>query len=205
MANPNRLQWVEQAKIDELQAEWERKGYQMFRNAPVGEFTADLVAMRGDQLVVFEVKSAESLRKVRPSVVQLADYIQRIPNATFRLVVANPPKSKSIQIPELERALLDYLIENHPAEVDALSTHTQVDSVDDLEIHDVEIRRDSVAASGTAVISIGLVYGSDSDRGDEGESIQHHSFPFEFELTLDRDLKVLDVQSIRVDTSSWGE
>src|SRR5262245_2120567 len=49
--------------------------------------TPDLVAVKGDKIIIIEVKSLSALRSRRRQTLQLAEYVRRVPNARFDLVV----------------------------------------------------------------------------------------------------------------------
>ncbi len=122
--------YLEKAKIEELEREWKAKGYQVFREELVGDLKADLVAKRNGETVVLEVKTASSLARYRDIIGQLARAAAEQPDTTFHLVITNPPRSKSIEVEGLADRLINHLAHELPNELDVLSTHTLVESIE---------------------------------------------------------------------------
>lgn len=195
--------YLEEAKIEELTRQWEAKGYQVIRDAPVGKFRADLVAKRDDETIIFEVKTSDSLAQSKEAISRLASLAAEYPRTSFRLVVANPPQQKTFEIENLDQILLGYFAhEALPDELDRLSTHTSVESVTNVDVRDVQIHPGKIRVIGDGIIVVRLQYGSDSNlENDEGELV-YDSFPFKFDATLDASLALLEMNQLEIDTSS---
>ena len=205
--SPSLSRYLEEAKIEELRDIWAAKGYNISRAESFADnLTADFVARRGEETIIIEVKTATSLVQARETVRQLARWAAEKPNTSFHLVIANPPRHKSIEIEGLDDTLSNYLINKKlPSELDELSTHTLVESINDIEIQDIQIQPGEIRALGSGIVQVRLQYGSDGDlRGDEGLAT-YDAFPFKFDLTLDANLKPLEINHLEIDTSSFYE
>ena len=196
--------YLEEAKAEELAAEWSARGYEVERNADICGTTADLVARKGDETVIFEIKTYRGLPLSRDSVRSLQALTARDPKVQFRLVVANPPRAKRIRMPALQSVLLDYLLQAPtPPELDALSSHTSVEWVDDIEVLDTTISADEVSVAGEGSVGVRLQYGSDGDVDRDDGLVDHDAFPFSFAVVLGRDLKLMRVDRLVIDTASF--
>jgi hypothetical protein len=204
------VSYLEEARIEDLQREWEAKGYQVSREATIGGFRADLVAKRNGETVVFEVKTAKSLAQYRDVVSQLARVAAEQPNTTFHLVVANPPKQKTIEIENLPDILLHHLKDKLPGELDGLAPDPfpeslpSVDSVEDVEISDIRIHSQEIQVLGDGIVRVSWLYCTNGVIGLEGKGnllVAVDTFPFEFDVLLDPSLALQAVNRLVVDTS----
>lgn len=87
---------VETRTLEQVAKEYRRKGYDVVvQPKPTqlprtfARLAPDILARRGDEVVVVEVKSKESLRKA-PLASELAKAVQAQPGWRFELVIANP-------------------------------------------------------------------------------------------------------------------
>lgn len=189
--------------IDQLVADYQDKGYQVEIGKKIGDYEADLVATKGDEVIVFEVKTGRMNPQMHSRLTQIGDYVRNRKNHKFLVVVATPPKRKKIEIPNLDQILFDYLVDNFPNELDELSTHTRIRWVDGATVDELTVREDgSLLVKGNAEVEVELTYGSGDDQ-----STTDDYFPFTFELILDHnvnhELTVKDGLSINIDVSSF--
>jgi hypothetical protein len=204
------VRYLEEARIEELQREWETKGYQVSRGADVGGFRADLVAKRNGETVVFEVKTASSLAQYRDAVSQLARVAAEQPDTTFHLVIANPPRQKTIEIESLPDILLQALREKLPGELEGLAPDPfpeslpSIDSVEDIEISDIRVRSQEIEVIGDGVVQVQWLHHPNIPEFGRHKNLllAIDTFPFEFDLLLDPSLELLQVNQLRVDTSA---
>ncbi len=204
MARPADVsRYLEEAKIEELSREWEAKGYKVITHGKIGNFTADLIAKRGAEKIVFEVTTAKSLSKNREAVERLLRAVAETGNAAFRLVVVNPPVEKSIEIEGLEAILFQYIENNLHDTLNELSTHTLVEMINDVEVTALEIEPGEIRATGTGIMEVRLQFGSDSDVESDDGLLYHDSIPFNFDVSLDADdLSIVKVHRLDIDKSS---
>jgi hypothetical protein len=131
----------------------------------------------------------------------MAAYVNNIDNAHFELIVANPPRNKSIEFLGLEAILTDELANNFPSELDELSSHTRVKGVTDIDIDSITISEDGINVTGTASVEVSLQCGSDIEQ-ESGDEI-YDFFPFKFDISLDLDLSIKNINGLEIDNSSF--
>ena len=191
--------------IDQLMADYESKGYQVSKAEKIGGHRADLVAKKDNEVIVLEVKTGKMTPAKRRQIAEMGDYVRKQKNYRFLVVLATPPKPKRIEIPNLERLLLDYLIENFPETLDTLSSHTRITDVPDTIVDELTMAEDgSIIAKGNGIVEVKLQYGPDNDG-----VVSEDTFPFRFEVVLkydqNQELTLADAKSIDVDVSSFYE
>lgn len=105
-----------------------------------------------------------------------------------------------VLLESVSRALFDELDNEIPSELDALSSHTNVRSVADVELASAEVRHGGLRVVGSASVDVMLAWGGSRDGAETPMS-----FPLRFDLELDRSHEsATAVHSITVDTSSYG-
>lgn len=199
--------YLHEIAIEQLVEEYFQKGYNVTKEGQIGNYRADLIAKKGDETIVIEVKSGKMTPDKKETIRQLGNFIRSQGNYKFFIVVATPPKEKKLEIAEIESLLFNALINRLPSELDELSTHTRIDEITEIDIDEISINGHAIFVKGDGVVSVELQIGSDGDlvRGDGLES--HESFPFDFEITLEynvnKGLEISEVDKFYVDTSSF--
>lgn len=86
----------------------------------------------------------------------------------------------------LSEAISDYFINEFPSEIDELSTHSGIESIEVENISKIELFEDgTIHASGNGNIECTLQRGSDADVRKDIGAVWEDSFPFEFTVVLD--------------------
>jgi len=187
---------IEAAAADQLARDLTGKGYAVAQHADFGGLQADLVARKGDEVVVYEFKAPASAKAGwARQMSQLKEQAAR-QGARFRLVFVRPPRESRVEIDGIEAMLQEAIANNLPAELDELSAETYVDEVSDVEVEAIEVRNSEIAVQGTATVSVQL-------NDDDGEEWTKEHFPFRFDVALGPDGKLARTNSIDVDTSDW--
>jgi hypothetical protein len=193
------IQYLEAAKKIALAAELRNEGYEVGEDERVGDHSFDLVARRGQEIIVIEVKASETLKADSKRVAELRAAALGSGASEFRLVVVNPPREVTVEIEDLEKALYEYLSDRRPPELEILSQNTRVEDVSQVEVSDVSITRQVIRIEGAAIIEVSLEY-----EPEPGEQPAYADFPFTFDFTLDHNLKIMDGEA-SVDTASFYE
>lgn len=96
-------------------------------------------------------------------------------------------------------------LEETVSEIDILSTHSQVESVDVEQIEVAQIGVDSIAYDAEGTVYVTLVFGSGSDQEKGDGATIAESFPFSCTLqgSVKRLQEISEVSDLDVDTSSW--
>lgn len=193
--------------LDQLMADYEAKGYQVSKQDTIGKYHPDLVARKGDEVVVVEVKAGKLTPDKRQQVIGIGDYVRAHKNHTFLVVLATPPKPKKINIPNLDQLLSDYLIVNRPDNLfSELPEYAQITEIGDVIVDEVAINdAGSVVAKGSGTVEIAVGHGPSDKDGMLASDV----FPFSFDITLKYDekdeLRLVDVSVLDFDLSSLYE
>src|SRR5690606_2394527 len=105
---------------DQLQEEYLKDGWKVSIDEKLGKQTADLIARKGKKTLVFEIKVSEYSDKKKKQVEKLQQEIVKM-GYEFRLVIANPPKERSIEVIGLNHLFYEYFINETPDELNELS------------------------------------------------------------------------------------
>lgn len=201
--------YLHEIAIEQIKDEYVDKGYKVLTEFKLGRNSADLVAKKGEETIVFEIKSGKTSPIEKERISQIADYVKNKTNYKFLLVVATPPKEKNLEIDDLEQLLFEHFFEEFPPELMDLSSHTTLDEVADVDIDEIRISGNWIFVNGTGVVGLELEYGNAGDHGEGEGYLTNDSFPFDFELTLGYDesgkLYIHEVDKLEVDTSSFYE
>jgi len=195
------LEW---AAIEQTALEYTEQGYSVERQAKVGNFVADLLARKGDEMIVFEFKSGSWDKEKARQVTEYRNYVVHNFSAEFKLVLVSGPEEKQIYIEGIEDILHEWCFENM-SQVDQLATHVYLDEIADVEITSVDINKDSIEVHGHGTAGYELQYGSDSDVRDDFGFKESDYYPFTFHLELDHDLQLQKMHNLDIDTSSFYE
>lgn len=214
-SNPNILmQSLVQATLQNLAADYARQGYQVEMEKELEGIRADLVATKGDEVVVFEVKAGHWTPDKREQVTKLKELVSRLPRGQFKLLFVEPPPRKMIEVEDLDKKLLDVLTEDQDKlsakgawraieDVYHLASHVRFDEITDLEIEHMTVRSGGLEARGRGFLSVDLQYGSGPDQETGKGLILDDTFPFTFSLLLDGDGNIKEVLTLNIDVSSF--
>ncbi len=189
------------AAQEETKRHYESDGYEVEQGSRLGAFTADLVARRGKELVVIEFKTSAWDRNRLKEAKQLRNYVIHQLGAQFHLIWIAPPPEKHIEVMNLEEQLANSFENDFPEELELLSSHTSFEGISDISISSIFLDNGRTTVIGEGIVEVRLVYGSGSDA-DEGDHATD-SYPFEFEIVLNPKLEVVEVNRMKVDTSSF--
>jgi len=196
--------YLEKAKVEEISEELKKQGYIVNLEKQYGEYRYDIVAKKGKSILLFEIKTGSNLIGKSKVLSQMAAYTKALKNVKFELVIVNPPKEKEIEIENIENIIYAYIInEATPNKLDILSTHSRIEDISDVEIVNIKINGGEIKIKGNGLVGVTLQYGSDSDNKSEKAVEYIESFPFEYEYTLNSNLKIISCEKLTIDTSSF--
>lgn len=189
--------------VDQLQEEYQKNGWKVSMEEKLEKQSADLIARKGKKTLVFEIKTSEYSEKDKKRIERLRKESLSM-GYEFRLVIANPPKERSIEVIGLDLLFYDEFINETPDELNELSSATIIDDVYDIEIDELTIDEGkSIEAKGKGTVSVTLQYGPSSDSSSMGDS-----YPFTFHVMLsisNEKLTIEEIHELNVDTSSFYE
>lgn len=196
--------------IEQLAEEYKAKGFLVEKEKQLGNYRADLVVSKDKEKIVFEVKAGRMSPQRKEQLAKLTDYVNSLGDYKFKIIIARSPKEKNIQIAEFEELFFDYFKNDLPSELDELSTHTTIETISDIEIHELIVHSgNEIKVIGQGIIEVRLQYGSDGDERRGDGHYQYESFPFDFDLYLSYDsqekLTINDTAFIVIDTDSFYE
>ena len=196
--------YYERATIDQLVDEYKGKGYFVQREVKLGNFRIDLIAEKDGQKLLFEVTRGRQDAMYRKRIEGIEQMIRNLPNTRLVIVPARYEEEKEIEFNGLETVLQDYFMEVIPDELDELSTHTRIESVDSVAVDTIKIYGQDIIVKCSGQVSVSLQYGSDSEQ--DSRPAPAMSFPFELEGTVswkDNRYEVSEVDNLRVDTGEF--
>lgn len=195
------------AVIDQLKDEYKQKGYAVSvdEKLPDSNYRADLIARKGDVVIILEVKTGMVNSAVKKQIRGISEIVkQNYPNAKFRLVAVNYPDESAINIDNIEEIITDYFISNGiPSELDELSPHTTIDEVTDVLINNIDIVPGVINITCEGNIVANLEYDKHED-----DTTFEMSFPFKMKASLrveDDGYSVDEIEALRIDTSEFYE
>jgi|ERR1700686_3857820 len=197
---PEYYKYLEAAKRADLAAQMQGLGYRTEFDLKAGDFSYDMIAKRGNETIAFEFKVRDFLRDAKEEIEQLTLAAKKR-GFDFRLVVVNPPREPEIEIEDLDKNLREYLADDIPQELYDIASQPFVDSVIDIEIDSLRVTREYIKIRGAGVLEVTLVYGG----GGEDGMTTNDEYPFEFEVTLDHEMRITHMDSLVVDVSSFYE
>ena len=193
----------EAAFIEQLVDNYKSMGYAVRRNVRIGPYVVDLSAVKNEETIFVEVKTRRETPEAKRRIREMADYFKTIPNARFVVAISRFPRQKVIEIEDIDTILFDYFTNEFPSDLDALSTHTTIESIDEVAISSIYIDGPILKLKCTGTVSASLQYGSNSEQDEASFDI---SFPFEFEGTLrlmEDGYKVVECDTLEIDTDAF--
>ena len=191
--------YLEEAKIEELAANLEARGYRVARAVPLGDQRIDLVAERDGERRAYAVKAISRLNESTQEVERLQLAARQAGLSGFTMVVAVPPRAIDVTIENLRSELLDYFAEHDvTSRLNGPYPITKMERVVDVEIDAVDVHPARIHVRGRAYLDVQIDDGVGFD-GDVDFAID--SYPFTFDLDLDADLKIVVMHDLSVNTN----
>lgn len=201
--------YLHETAIEQIAEEYVQKGYNVAKEENLGKFRADLIARKGDEQIVIEVKSEKMSPDRKKELSGLADYVRNLGNYKFLIVIATPPKEKKLGIDNLEQLISNYIHDNLPDSLDELSSHTRPDEVTDVDVDEINISGNLIFVKGNGVVNVELQYEPDGALNKNDGFKNYDSFPFEYEISLkyneQKELEITEVNKLKIDTSTYYE
>lgn len=199
-------QYYERATFDQLEDEYKQLGYIVQREVRLDKYRIDMVAERDGHSLFFEVKRSKMDVEARRRLEKLEEIIQAKPNSRLILVPVRYSEEKQISFDNIEEIIYNHFIGEIPDDLDELSSHTRIDSVDYVTLNTIKIYGLDIVVKCSGQVSVELQYGNDSEQ--ERQDNMRMSFPFEFEGTVSWDMDnnnfiVSEVDSLRINTDEY--
>jgi len=213
------VQYLEAAKIEEVAAELRSKGYEVSLH-PQGLYEGyDLIATKGDKKLAVEVKANTQLHESAESIKTLHRRAVEQGIDEFRLVVVSPPHEVKVAIEKLEEELFSYITQNLSSLLAntalAAYRHVAVTGVANIDINSINVARDGVRVVGDGAVEIEIGYletkqGPFWSAGFPPRKFEtfrqwETALPFTFDVKLNHELTISEVQKLEIDTSSLDD
>ncbi len=192
------------AAVEELATKYVQQGYVIYKDEPIGDYLADLVAKKEHEFLVFEVKSGDWSTEKTRQVQQTRNAVVHQLGGKFNLVLASLPQEESIEIEAIETILFNLLIEE-PGKLTELSTDTTVEDVSDVIVTAINVEKSRIRVTGSGVVTVSLADESNSDKANLNGQATSGSFPFDFEILLGGDLHLIAVENFEIDLPVYSE
>lgn len=196
--------YYEKATIDQLYDEYKQKGYNVQRDARLDKYRVDLKAEKDGHNVYIEVVRDKMDSDARRRIDAFESLVRQLPNSRLIVVPIRYSDEKKIEFNNIGTILFDYFEEDFPSELDELSTHTRLDSIDVVAIDSIKVYGQDIVIKCNGQVNVQLQYGSDSEQ--EGKTPMVMSFPFEFEGTVTwegNDYFVNEVDNLKINTDEF--
>lgn len=188
--------------VDQLEFDYKNQGFNVRKEVLIGDYRADLVVEKEDEVIVIEVKAGKLNEERRRAIAYIGDYVKTQGNYKFLIVFANEPPEKEILIDEFQAVLYQALIDFMPDELVELATHVYLDEVDEINFDKVVIEYGTISVIGNARVDVNLEFGSGSDG-----FVSSDSFPLDFKVDFryadNVKIEILEDPEFKVDTSSF--
>lgn len=196
--------YSENATIDKLVDEYIEKGFSVRREVRVDKYRVDIVAEKDGQQLFIEVVNPNLNGTARRRIEAIRELVNKLPDTQLIVVPAMYQEENRIEFQDIEDILEEFFLEDMPDELDELSTHTRVDSVDSVEIGYIHVYGQNIVVKCNGQISVTLQYGSDGEQDDM--PVIRMSYPFKFDGTLcwkDGNYEVIEVDNLRIDMEEF--
>ncbi len=148
----------------------------------------DIYAEKGDEKRIYELKIGKYKIQKR-EYTKLQEAAKEL-GAKLFVVYLEVPKSKEIEFNELNQIITTDLLNNFPSDLDSLSTHTAIDTIDNIELDYLSLDSDLIRVVGSGTVNLELQFGSNYDARNNDSLSESISVDFFFKLELDREWTV---------------
>lgn len=174
------------AAIEQISEDYSQKGFEVARSVLMGDVQADLVARKGDDLRVFEIKSGSWSAEKRKAVQRLRKHAVREQGGQFILVLVPQTRNKVVEVQGIKNILMEVVAQRCRSEW--AGSHVA-------EIQDVDLR--SLVAGSGGIEVAGSAYAEiEPPTGTETEL---EAVPFEFRIEISSDLQPRKVLRLDLD------
>jgi hypothetical protein len=184
----------EAAAAEQIEETLRAQGYEVKRGARFDDLQADLVARKGDEILIYEFKAPRKGGEDWAQQVALLRERAVAQGARFYLVFVRPPRESRIEIEGIDAILKEALSAHMPRQLRALSRNSGAGDVSQVMIGRIEVRPQEIEVEGEATVAVDLMSNE--------HSVLNEYFAFTFDIVLDGDGHLTKVVDLEVDLSS---
>jgi hypothetical protein len=174
------------AAIEQLAEDYSKRGFEVARGVRLGDEQADLVARKGDDLRVFEIKSGSWSAEKRKAVQRLRNHAVQEQGGQFILVMVPPPRQKTVEVQGIKDILMEVVDERCQSEL----AGSRVAEIQDVDLRSLVAGSDGMEVAGSAYAEIEIQAGPDTEPTE---------VPFDFRIELSPDLQPRKVLQLHLD------
>lgn len=188
----------EAAAAEQLARDLERQGYAVTQQERIGDRTADVVARRNGETIVYEVKSPPWDEREADKIVALRDQAVKRLGARFQLMLVTPPPDVAAEVQGLRSLIFDELSRSLPDRLRALAPRVELFAVSDVEVRAIRVNLPEIEVTGDAVVHVTLWWREGDESGKEIEG-----FPLSFRIRLGTDGRPPSFDRLEVNMAGW--
>ena len=173
------LEGIEYTAIQKITKELARDGFSVENKYSF----FDIYAEKGNDKRVYELKIGKN-KIQRRQFATLQEEARKL-GAKLFIVYLEIPRSKEIEFEGLDQIIYEDFLNDFPSEIDALSTHTTIESIEDIEIDSINISDNIAKLTGSGTINVHLQFGSRSELKNNDAVEDVGSVDFFFKLSID--------------------
>lgn len=177
---------IEYTAIQKITKELVRNGFvvrNQFSSSQNSRLVFDLYAEKDEDKRIYELKIGKN--KIQKKQFAALQAEAKKLGAKLYIVYLEIPRSKEIDFEGLDQIIYESLLDDFPGEIDSLSTHTTIESVEDIEIDSINISDRIVKLTGSGTINVHLQFGSRSDLKNSDAIDDVSAVDFFFKLSID--------------------
>ncbi len=170
------------AAKERICSELVKQGFKVLeeKTSATQNYKYDIYAEKDNEKRIYELKIGKN--KIYKNHLALLQSEAKSINAKLFIIYLEVPKSKEIEYDNLEQIIYENLSNNFPEELDTLSTHTSIESVNSIDIESINVESDGIRLSGSASLNLDLQFGSNYDMKN-GDGLQE-SFTVDFSFRI---------------------
>ncbi len=185
---------LEQAAVRQLSDEYKEKGYKTLDNYSL----MNLFVVKDNEKLAFVVKSGNISKEYASEFAHL-NKTCKDEGIKLHYVMINDPRTKSIELKGVDKALFDYFTSNLPSALDELSSSTKLKDVSNVEINKCELKsNESINIIGNGDIEVSLF-----DKDEDVSFDESFAFTFDADIAFNGKCEIKSLNKIDIDTSSY--
>lgn len=188
--------FLERAAAEQLRDQLTADGYEVVMEAMLGDARADIIARKGRETIVFEVKVPGTGNEGWARAVSTLQKEAKKASAQFRLVLVQPPRQLNIEVVGIENMIFQKWSDDLPAALDGIAASTIVDDISGIEFDSLILEEGNARMEGRGDVGVTLLAG-------DGDEVATTFFPFNFKATLAVGSGELRFEEAIFDLSEW--
>lgn len=196
--------YLEEVHTEQLANELSSQGYEVIGNQE-SNLGSDLFATKGEKTIAIQFKAPARMEQVSKHIPTLRDDSNTKGVTDFWLVMVNPPRSKSVDIENLDKILTSYIGKLCVDDVVNFPGKVILGDVCDVWIEELLVKADKIVVEGNSTIKANLIFEGDEEHTPFAYQDIYLPLSFHLVLTHNMDVVVDKSQIERIDTMEFFE